>query len=89
MVVGMLAMIAIPAAFTLLAVHELVLQVACQSALHTTLLHYKSLSFVFPVAVIAGWFLARAGLHILRRAFWRTIAILSLSGFMLDFAFAQ
>ena len=86
-VVAMLAMIAVPAAITLHAVHEPVPLVPVNQ--HSTPHGYtvSLLLFVFPIAVIAGWFLPRGGLHIPRRAFWRTLAILVPLGFMLDFVF--
>ena len=88
-VIAMLAMIAIPAAITLHAVHEPVPLVPVNQ--HSTPHGYtvSLLLFVFPIAVIAGWFLPRGGLHIPRRAFWRTLALLVPLGFMLDFFFAQ
>ena len=58
-VVAMLAMIAIPAAITLHAVHEPVPLVPVNQ--HSTPHGYtvSLLLFVFPIAVIAGWFLPR------------------------------
>jgi hypothetical protein len=50
---------------------------------------FSLLLFIVPIAVIAGWFLPSEGLHIPRRAFWGTIAILVPFGFCLDLFFAQ
>ena len=88
-VVAMLAMISIPAAITLHTVHEPVPLMAVNQ--HSTPHGYtiSLLLFVFPIAVIAGWFLPREELHIPRRAFWRTLILLVPLGFILDFFFAQ
>jgi hypothetical protein len=50
---------------------------------------FSLLLFIIPIIVIAGWFLPSEVLHIPRRAFWRTIAILVPLGFILDLVFAQ
>ena len=88
-VIAMLAMIAIPAAITLQTVHE---PAPLEPVNQNSTPHGYTVSlllFVFPIAVIAGWFLPGERLHIPRRAFWRTLAILVPLGFMLDFFFAQ
>jgi hypothetical protein len=88
-VIAMLAMIAIPAAITLHTVHQPAPLVPVNQ--HATPHGYTVsllLFVVFPIAVIAGWFLP-GGDCIPRRAFWRTLAILVPLGFMLDFFFAQ
>lgn len=87
-VIGMLAMMAFPAA---LALH---------SVSHPGTLHVDpnpspygytwSLSlFIVPILVIAWWFLPSEGLDIPQRAFWRTIWILVPLGWLLDVIFAQ
>jgi hypothetical protein len=88
-VIAMLAMIAIPAAITLHTVHEPAPLAPINQ--HSTPHGYtvSLLLFVFPIAVIAGWFLPGEGLYLPRRAFWRTLAILVPLGFILDFFFAQ
>jgi hypothetical protein len=88
-VIAMLAMIAIPSAVTLHAIHSPVppMRVNQNSTPHGYT--FSLLLFVFPVVLIAGWFLPSEGLHIPQRAFGRTIAILVPLGCVLDFVFAQ
>jgi hypothetical protein len=85
----MLAMIVVPAAITLqTVVHPAPLVPVNQNS--TPYGYTLSLSlFIFPIVLIAGWFLPGEGLHIPKRAFWWTIAILVPLGFVLDFFFAQ
>lgn len=85
----MLLMVAIPAAFTL---HTVRVPVAPHdfSPNPTPLGYTWSLSlFIVPIAVIAGWFLRHEGVEIPQKAFWRTIAILVPCGAGLDFFFAH
>lgn len=88
-VIAMLVMVAIPAAFTLHSVHSPVpLFPVNQSS--TPYGYTLSLSlFIVPIILIAVWFLPSEGLHIPQRAFWRTIAILLPLFFGLDLVFAQ
>lgn len=88
-VVAMLAMIAIPAAVTLRSVHHPapLLPVDQNSTPHGYT--WSLLLFVLPSAAIGGWFLPSEGLHIPRRAFYRTLGILVPLGCVLDFVFAQ
>jgi hypothetical protein len=88
-VIAMLAMIIIPSAITLQTVHVPVplMPVNQNSTPHGYTL--SLLLFIFPIAVISGWFLPSEGLHIPKRAFWWTLAILVPLGFLLDFVFAQ
>jgi len=50
---------------------------------------WSLLLFVIPIAAIAGWLLPSEGIEVPRRAFWRTIAILTPLGCALDFFFAH
>jgi hypothetical protein len=85
----MLAMIVIPTAITLQTIHAPapLMPVNQNSTPHGYT--FSLLLFIFPIVFIAGWFLPSEGLHIPRRAFWWTLAILVPLGFMLDFFFAQ
>jgi hypothetical protein len=85
----MLAMIVIPAAITLQTVRipSPPVPVNQNSTPHGYTL--SLLLFLFPIIVIAGWFLPSEGLHVPRRAFWYTLAILVPLGFVLDFFFAR
>lgn len=88
-VIAMLAMIVIPAAITLRTVQAPtpLMPVNQNSTPHGYTL--SLLLFIFPIVLIAGWFLPSEGLHIPRRAFFWTVAILVPLGFLLDFVFAQ
>jgi len=88
-VIAMLAMIVIPAAITLRTVQAPtpLMPVNQNSTPHGYTL--SLLLFIFPIVLIAGWFLPSEGLHIPQRAFWWTVAILVPLGFLLDFVFAQ
>ena len=88
-VIAMLAMIVIPAAITLRTVQAPtpLMPVNQHSTPHGYTL--SLLLFIFPIVLIAGWFLPSEGLHIPQRAFWWTVAILVPLGFLLDFVFAQ
>ena len=87
-VIGMLAMLAIPAAITL---HSITLpgtlQVQPDASPHGYT--WSLLLFIIPILVIGLWFLPSEGLEIPQRAFWRTIGILAPLGFLLDIIFAQ
>jgi len=88
-VVAMLAMIVIPAAITLGTVqHPPPLQPVDQGSTPHGYT-FSLLLFVVPSAVIGVWFIPREGLHIPRRAFCWTLAILVPLGFLLDFVFAR
>jgi hypothetical protein len=88
-VIAMLAMIVIPAAITLETVQQPapLLPVDQGSTPHGYT--FSLLLFIIPSAVIGVWFVPREGLHIPRRAFCWTLAILVPLGFLLDFVFAQ
>jgi hypothetical protein len=47
------------------------------------------LIFIFPIVLIAFWFLPKADIRIARRSFWWTIGLLFPTGGGLDFFFAQ
>lgn len=87
-VIGMLAMISLPAAIALHAVRvPATLQVAANASPHGYT--WSLLLFLIPIAVIAIWFLPSEDLDLPRRAFWRTIWILVPLGWLLDIVFAQ
>src|SRR5271154_728203 len=88
-VVAMLAMIVIPAAITLGTVqHPAPLQHVDQGSTPHGYT-FSLLLFIVPSIVIGVWFIPREALHIPRRAFCWTLAILVPLGFLLDFVFAQ
>jgi len=88
-VVAMLAMLVFPAAITLHTVHVPSPLTPVNQNSTPCGYTFSLLLLIFPIALIAGWFLPSEGLHIPRRAFWRTLAILVPLGFLLDFVFAQ
>src|SRR5262249_1923193 len=45
--------------------------------------------FVVPIAALAWWFTCRSDLTFPRKAFWRTIAVLTPLGFALDLLFGN
>src|SRR5580698_2151565 len=87
-VIGMLVMIVLPAAFTLRAVESPgTLSVAVNASPYG---YTRSLLlFIVPILAILFWFLPSEGLEIPQRAFWRTIWILAPLGWLLDIIFAQ
>ena len=88
-VIAMLAMIIIPAAITLHTVHVPAPQMPVSQNSTPHGYTFGLLLFLFPIAFIAGWFLPSEGLHVPRRAFWWTLAILVPLGCGLDLVFAQ
>jgi hypothetical protein len=88
-VVAMLAMIVIPAAITLQSVQIPGPAIALNQSSTPYGYTISLLLFIVPIIVIAVWFLPGEGLHIPRRAFWWTIAILVPLGCVLDLVFAQ
>jgi hypothetical protein len=87
-VIGMLAMMIIPAAIALHSVSmPATLQVQADASPHGYT--WSLLLFLVPIVVIAVWFLPGEGLEIPQRAFWRTIGILAPIGCLLDVIFAQ
>jgi hypothetical protein len=85
----MVAMIVIPAGITLQTVHSPapLMPVDQNSTPHGYT--FSLLLFIFPIAVITGWFLPSERLKFSRRAFWWTLVILVPLGCLLDFVFAQ
>jgi hypothetical protein len=87
-VLGMLAMMVIPAAIALHSVRSpATLHVQPDASPHGYT--WSLLLFIIPIIVIAVWFLPTEGLEIPQRAFWRTIGILVPIGCLLDVIFAQ
>jgi len=87
-VIGMLAMLVIPAAIALHSVSTpATLQVAPNASPHGYT--WSLLLFIVPIVVIAVWFLPSEGLEVPQRAFWRTIGILAPIGCLLDVIFAR
>jgi hypothetical protein len=88
-VVVMLTMIVIPAAITLHSVRIAAPPIPLNQGSTPHGYTISLLLFIVPVTFIAIWFLPSEGLHIPRRAFWWTLAILVPLGCLLDFVFAQ
>jgi len=87
-VIGMLAMVVVPAALTLHSVSAPgKLQVGTNPSPHGYT--WSLLLFIVPILAITLWFLPSEGLEIPQRAFWRTIWILVPLGWLLDILFAQ
>ena len=87
-VLGLLAMVVIPAAVTLHSVSSPgTFTVGPNPSPHGYT--WSLLLFLVPILVIAWWFLPSEGLEIPQRAFWRTIGILAPIGCLLDVIFAQ
>ena len=87
--IGILGMIAIPAALTL---HTARVAPAVNQATPNLTPYGYTISlllFVIPIGVISAWFLPQEAVHISRRSFWRTIALLFPLGVILDFFFAR
>jgi hypothetical protein len=85
----MAGVLVLPAALTLRTVlHPGVLQI---DSLNPTPLGYtwSLLFFIFPLAVLSGWFARRPDLRLARGSFWRTIAVLAPLGFGLDLLFGN
>jgi hypothetical protein len=88
-VIAMLAMIVIPAAITLHAVHSPATLVPTSQNPTPYGYTWSLLLFIVPIVVIAGWFLPSEELKIPQRAFGWTLVILVPLGCLLDFVFAQ
>jgi hypothetical protein len=85
----MVAMVAVPAGITLHTVRVAgVLQITgADPTPHGYT--WSLLLFLVPIAAIAGWLLPSEGIEVPKRAFWRTIGILTPLGCALDFFFAH
>lgn len=85
---GMLAMMALPAA---LALHSVTTPATLQVEPNASPHGYTWSLFLFlvPMIAISLWFLPSEGLEIPQKAFWRTIGILVPVGCLLDVIFAQ
>jgi hypothetical protein len=83
------AALIVPAAITLRTiVHPAILQATSDNP--TPLGYTWSLAlFVVPIAVLALWFASRPDLKFPRKAFWRTIGVLTPLGFALDLLFGN
>jgi hypothetical protein len=88
-VIAMLAMIVIPAVITLQTVQHAAPPIPVDQNSTPHGYTFSLLLFIVPTVFIAGWFLPSEGLHIPKRAFYWTLAILIPLGFLLDFFFAQ
>ncbi len=88
-VIAMLLMIAVPAAITLHSVRIPGPLIPVNQKSTPYGYTVSLLLFIVPIVVIAWWFFPNEDLHLPRRAFWRTIAILAPLGCLLDVIFAQ
>src|SRR3954471_10492989 len=83
------AALIVPAALTLrTVVHPVVLQPTSDNP---TPLGYtwSLLLFIIPIGALGCWFACRPDLQFPRKAFWRTIAVLTPLGFLLDLLFGN
>src|SRR5436190_13335820 len=83
------AALIIPAAITLrTVVHPVILQATSDNP---TPLGYtwSLLLFIIPIGALGWWFARRPDLQFPRKAFWRTIAVLTPLGFLLDLLFGN
>ena len=83
------AALIIPAVLTLrTVVHPVVLQATSDNP---TPLGYtwSLLLFIIPIGALGWWFACRPDLQFPRKAFWRTIAVLTPLGFLLDLLFGN
>jgi hypothetical protein len=89
LVAAMVAMVALPAAITLLMVRSPgTLQVLGSNPTPHGYT-WSLLLFIVPIVVIGFWFVPAEGVEIPQRAFWWTIGFLVPMGFGLDFFFAH
>src|SRR5437899_6160842 len=83
------AALVVPAAIALRTViHPVILQATSDNP---TPLGYtwSLLLFIVPIAALGWWFSFRPDLQVPRKAFWRTIAVLTPHGFLLDLLFVN
>src|SRR5262249_11010993 len=86
---AIVATLVIPAALTLRTViHPVILQATSDNP---TPLGYtwSLLLFIIPIGALGWWFGCRPDLRFPRKAFWRTIAVLTPLGFLLDLLFGN
>jgi hypothetical protein len=83
------AAVIIPATLTLrTVVHPVILQATSDNP--TPLGYTRSLLlFIIPIGALGWWFACRPDLQFPRKAFWRTIAVLTPLGFLLDLVFGN
>ena len=83
------AVLVVPAAIALrTVVHPAILQATSENP--TPLGYTWSLVlFIIPIAVLGWWFACRPDLRFPRKAFWRTIGVLTPLGFLLDLVFGN
>src|SRR6266481_5990532 len=83
------AVLVVPAAIALrTVVHPAILQATSDNP--TPLGYTWSLVlFIVPIAALGWWFACRPDLQFPRKAFWRTIAVLTPVGFLLDLLFGN
>ena len=88
-VFAIVAALVVPAAIALRTViHPATLQVTSDNP--TPLGYTLSLAlFIVPLGALAWWFACRPDLQFPRKAFWRTIAVLTPLGFLLDLLFGN
>jgi hypothetical protein len=89
LVAAIFLMIAVPAALTL---HTVRVAPAIDPAARDLTPHGYTISlllFIVPIVAIGLWFLPREGVHVSRKSFARTIALLFPMGAALDFFFAH
>jgi hypothetical protein len=86
---GMLAIVAVPAAITLHTLRESAVRNDIPANASRYGYTVSLLMFIVPSAAIAFWFLPQEGLQISKKAFWWTIGLLFPLGAGLDFFFAR
>jgi hypothetical protein len=89
LVLAMLLLIVIPAGITLHSVRAPATLTMTSTNPTPHGYTWSLLLFIVPIAVIGGWFLPQERLHVPRRAFALTLALLVPVGFALDFFFAN
>src|SRR5271170_2652403 len=89
LVLAMLAMISVPAYFTLHTVRVSSAPIPISPNPSPYGYTVSLLLFIIPIIVIAFWFIPREEIKISRKAFWWTIGILFPLGALLDFLFAS
>lgn len=85
----MVGLLVLPAALTLRTVlHPGLLQ---NDSANPTPLGYtwSLLLFIIPLAALGGWYIRRSDLSLARKAFWRTLVVLTPAGFVLDLLFGN